>query len=368
MFNKTGNINKKPKKIWLQPVLLAGALIAIKVFSLFSGLVETLYSTGIYPIISTVLRAVTGWLPVSIGDLLYAFIIIWLLIKIVRLFKIIFRRQASWKSFGAGLLSGLSKVLWLIVLFNFLWALNYNRYGVSYQFNVKPARYTTEELKHITALLINKVNSSRQQLGDSNYKYPEPRKILTLAAESYANLTEKYPFLRYRCASVKPTLYGIPNNYLGILGYYNPFTGEAQVNTTVPAFTIPYTTCHEIAHQLGYGSESEANFVGYLAAKNSQQVLFQYSVYSNLFSYANGELFMRDSAAARANFRLLDTLVKQDYRAYRKFMQQYKSPLEPVFAMFYGQYLKANNQPKGIETYNEVIAWLIDFEKKYGNI
>lgn len=368
MLDSTGKITEKPKKIWLQPALLLAAIILIKVFSLFGGLVEKLYSTGIYPYVSTILRALTGWLPVSIGDLVYAFVIIWLLIKIVRLFKIIFRKQASFKNFGLGLLRALSKTLWVILLFNFLWALNYNRYGVSYQFNVKPAHYTTEELKHITALLINKVNNSRQQLGDSSYKYPEPRKILTLAAESYTNLTGKYPFLRYRCASVKPTLYGIPNNYLGILGYYNPFTGEAQVNTTVPAFTIPYTTCHEIAHQLGYGSESEANFVGYLAAKNSQQVLFQYSVYSNLFSYANGELFMRDSAAARANFRLLDTLVKQDYRAYRKFMQQYKSPLEPVFAMFYGQYLKANNQPKGIETYNEVVAWLIDFEKRYGSI
>ena len=53
------------------------------------------------------------------------------------------------------------------------------------------------------------------------------------------------------------------------LGYYNPFTGEAQVNTNVPAFVIPFTTCHEMAHQIGYASESEASFVGFLVIRNS---------------------------------------------------------------------------------------------------
>jgi hypothetical protein len=77
---------------------------------------------------------------------------------------------------------------------------------------------------------------------------------------------------------------------------------------------------------------------------------------------------MRDSAAARANFRGLDTLVKQDYRRYRKFLLSYKNPVEPIIRLFYGEYLKANNQPKGIDTYNEVVAWLIAYEKKFGKI
>ena len=32
----------------------------------------------------------------------------------------------------------------------------------------------------------------------------------------------------------------------------------------------------------------------------------------------------------------------------------------------YGNYLKANQQPQGLMSYNEVIAWLIAYSKKYG--
>jgi len=37
--------------------------------------------------------------------------------------------------------------------------------------------------------------------------------------------------------------------------------------------------CHELAHQVGIASESEANFMGYLATTNSDNVYFNYSGY-----------------------------------------------------------------------------------------
>jgi hypothetical protein len=32
----------------------------------------------------------------------------------------------------------------------------------------------------------------------------------------------------------------------------------------------------------------------------------------------------------------------------------------------YGEFLKANNQPAGKRSYNEVVAWLIAYYKKFG--
>ena len=89
-------------------------------------------------------------------------------------------------------------------------------------------------------------------------------------------------------------MWGWLGNYSGFTGYYNPFTGESQVNSTVPVFTIPYTACHEVAHQLGYAKEMEANFAGYLAASTSDDNFFRYSVYLDLFRYANRNLFLLD--------------------------------------------------------------------------
>ena len=58
--------------------------IVINVFSYFPAVVEAYYSGKIYPVISVVLRLVTGWIPFSIGDILYTLAGAWMA---VRLFK-----------------------------------------------------------------------------------------------------------------------------------------------------------------------------------------------------------------------------------------------------------------------------------------
>ena len=40
--------------------------------------------------------------------------------------------------------------------------------------------------------------------------------------------------------------------------------------------------------------------------------------------------------------------------------------IEPFMTRLYDRYLKLNNQPKGKATYDEVIAYLIAYMKKYG--
>jgi len=47
-------------------------------------------------------------------------------------------------------------------------------------------------------------------------------------------------------------------SYLGIGGVYFPFTGEANVNISMPHTSIPFTACHEMAHQIGFAREDEA--------------------------------------------------------------------------------------------------------------
>ena len=123
-----------------------------------------------------------------------------------------------------------------------------------------------------------------------------------------------------------------------------------------------------MAHQLGYASESEASFVGYLVIKQNNLPVFNYSAYFDLFSYANGEIFSRDSVAAKQNIKLLDTLVKKDYAAYRKYLNAYRNPVEPLLTKLYGSYLKAHNQPQGIQSYDEVVAWIVAYYKKYGTL
>jgi hypothetical protein len=260
-----------------------------------------------------------------------------------------------------------SSLLKLCIVFLLFWGLNYDRQGIAAQLQLESTQYSTDELKGLTHELLDHANKTRKKMG-KDFLYPSNKSIYEQAARAYDDVAVTYPFLEYKYHSVKSSLYGKLLAYMGYTGYYNPFTGEAQVNGVTPAFYLPFVACHEIAHQIGYGDESEASFVGYLAARASGDSDVQYSAYLDMFTYANGELFVRDSVTARANYNALDTLIKVDLKEAREFNKKYKNPLGPAIRSLYGVYLKANHQPHGIDTYDDVTGWLIAYRKKYGKI
>ena len=237
------------------------------------------------------LRLLTGWIPFSIGDILYAIAFIWLLVKTIQFFK----RKPTWIKFGLALRNLFVKCLWIYIAFLLLWALNYYRYGIGYEMNLIPARYSTEELKTVTYQLRDKLNKSARLIDSLHINYPDDKTIFEQAGNLYDTAKKSHPYLNYSHPSVKEMLAGDVGNYGGFLGYYNPFSGEAQVNTRVPSFLIPFTACHEIGHQIGFASESEASFAGYLAVRSGNLPVFNYSAYFDMFTYANSELYSRDS-------------------------------------------------------------------------
>ena len=336
-------------------------------WGMYPGAVEWAYSTGVYPHLAALLRLLFGWIPFSLGDVLYFAAGLLLVIGLVLAIRRLVRREWGWRrwlGWGRRLLEGF---LLIVLIFNLAWALNYNRLGIAYQLGLQPRPYDKATLENLVDSLLVRVNRERLACVQP---LPPATEILKGARVAYRDLRRDTSLscIYYRHASIKPSLYGEWGNYLGFLGYYDPFTGEAQVNCTVPAFTLPYTSCHEMAHQLGYASESEANFVGYLAAVHSDDPWFRYSAYFDLFSYADRELFFRDSAAARRNYRALDTLVRSDYRTLAEFYRRHRNPIEPLLNKMYDGYLKAHKQPHGIESYNEVTGWLIAYWRKYGRL
>lgn len=357
------------QRTWIRNAALLALAILLWLAAQFPLFIENRYSTHWYLVIAHIQRFITHWMPFSLGDLIYIGWGIALLTACYSLVKKLVTHAFTWPWFWLKLSRLVGKLLGLGVVFYLFWGLNYSRLGIAYQLQLNERPYTTGELDTLTGELLQKVNTTRLQLGrDTNYAYPGYRSVFTGTAAAYGKLAERFPFLTYRNPSIKRSLFSGVLTYMGYSGYYNPFSGEAQVNTKLPRFHLPYVTCHEVAHQLGYGDESEANFVGYLAAKASDDPAFTYSCYLDLFTYANGELYMRDSAAARSHYRALDTLVKIDLRAARRFFLQYKNPVEPVIHFFYGEYLKANHQPRGVDTYDAVTGWLLAYQRKYGEL
>ena len=356
----------KTKVRWLAALIFI--IILIKLAANYPSWVENSYSNQIYSGFSHFLRLLFGWLPFSFGDILYLVAILWLTWKVIKFFNLLFTKRLSWKWLKEGAVKTLFICIIIYIIFNLVWGLNYNREGIASQLNLRITKVDTAELKQLQFLLLQKVNESKQSLILSHTPYPPDNEMFKRAEACYLEAAKTYPFLKYKSYSVKTSLYGWWGNYLGFTGYYDPFTGEAQVNTTVPAFMRPYTTCHEIAHQVGYAKEEEANFVGYLAILSSKDTLFHYSAYLDLFVYANREVYFIDSNSARSAAKLLSPAVKKDIREWREFLKRHKNPFEPVIQWLYGNYLRANKQPRGMNSYNEVIVDLIAYYKKFGVI
>ena len=340
--------------------------IAIKILSLSPRAVENYYATGFYPVISRVQRLLFGWIPFSVGDLVYLFAAIWLLYRLVNLIRRLIRREVSKVWLWTACRRIVFALLLIYVLFNGLWGLNYDRRGIASQLQLNVQPYSTPELARLLTLVCVRLNTLDSLGGLASAGASSSRVLFTGAVRSYDSLAARDPRFAYSFPSIKSSLYGYLNDYLGFGGYYNPFTGEAQVNTTLPELEQPFTACHEMGHQLGYAKENEANFSGYLSARQSADPAFRFSVYADLYLYAARELYVRDSNLVRPLRDHLRPFVRQYFREVARFNRRFENPFEPVVRGLYGNYLRANSQPQGIMTYNEVVAWLIAYAKKNG--
>ena len=356
------------RKIWW--IIAIVFVIGIKIFSLNGDAVEKYYTYGIYPVFSTISGFLLGWIPFSVGDILYVTAGIWLVYKIVKNIGLIFKRGFTREMFIPKLLDSILILVFAYIVFNIFWGLNYNRSGLITQLKLTDVPYDTSDLFAINTILLDKVNASKKLLNSESNPYPDTKTLFERSRVTFEKAGEKYPFLSYhkRSESVKSSMYGWLGNYLGFTGYYNPFTGEAQVNTTVPEFLRPYIVNHEVAHQLGYAKEDAASFAGYLSILHSDDPLFKYSAYLDLFTYANREVYYIDSAKAENTYAKLDPTVLKDLDEWQAFSQAHKSFLAPVITWMYGKFLKLNEQPSGMRSYNRVIVMLAAYYKKYGVI
>lgn len=358
-------VNFRLKK-WSLAIILGFLAIAINLFSYQSGWVEEYYSAGIYPFIGAGMRRLFGWLPFSLGDILYSLVFIWLTFLLFRMIRSLFQQKTNAGKIASGLTSLINGLLLVYIYFNLFWGLNYNRLGISHQLGLQVTEQSVSKLVALTDRLIIRTNSYAAAAG-RNQAMPSG-KVLATSVKNYDKLSKTYPFLEYRPRSVKRSLFGVLGNYMGYTGYYNPFTAEAQINDAVPAFLHPFVASHEIAHQLGYAKENEANFVGFLAARVSQDTAFLYSAYFEMFLYANSELFRSDSLAARKNIKRLAPEVQRDLAELRAYRIRYENPLDKLISIFYDRYLKMNQQPDGDRTYSKVVLWLLAYYDQFGEI
>lgn len=335
--------------------------IIIKWLSHYPEFIEQYYSNGFYQFISKLFRYTLGWIPFSFGDFVYAFAIVYGLRWLYKNRKRLRKDTKQW------FVDVFSAVAIIYFAFHLFWGMNYYRLPLHKNLNLE-ADYTTEQLIAVTKKLIEKSNALYVEIKKNDttkVDLPYSKSdILKLAPKGYNNLKELFPDLEYHPKSIKKSLFSYPLTYMGFSGYLNPLTNEAQVDGLIPVYKFPTTASHEIAHQVGYAAENEANFIGCLAAIKHDDVYFKYSGYTFALRFCLNEINRRDEVLFNTLVETVNKGILENYREAREFWEAHQNPLEPFFKGFYNNFLKANNQVKGMESYSYVVALLVNYFEK----
>ncbi|MFK7782964.1 DUF3810 domain-containing protein [Psychroserpens sp.] len=337
-------------------------ILLLKVLANFPEYVESVYSHGLYVYISRGMRYAFGWLPISVGDLLYTilgiYIIRWLVVNRKRILK-------DTKHWFLDVIAAISIGYFA---FHMLWAFNYYRLPLHESLNIDKD-YTTEELVALTKQLITKTNKIQLSIANNDsVKVDMPfskSELLTMIPEGYNELSKRFPYLEYHPRSIKKSIYSLPLTYMGFSGYLNPFTNEAQVDGLIPSYKFPTTGSHEAAHQLGYAAENEANFIGSMAAMQHPNIYFQYSGHAFALRHCLNEIYKRDPEIYKTIFPKINKGVLKNYQEVRDFWDGYQNPTEPIFKSTYNNFLKANNQSAGMKSYSYIVALLVNYHKSH---
>lgn len=340
--------------------IIASSLLIFLIFQLkrYPNSVEKYYSDIIYVQISSLLQISFNFIPFSVGDVFYLVIIA----VFGRLIFNLLRSVVHWR-WTLACSTALSAVLalqLLIVIFYLLWGINYFRPPAAERLGLNDSTYTQEDLIAVATLLVDSANATRARISETEYRQNN-QVIIAGAVGAVKSLGKSSVHFRTLQPNVKPSLISYLLNYLGTAGYYNPFTTEAQINAQMPVFLRPFTACHEMAHQMGYNREDEANFVGYIAATGSSDKLLQYSAYYHGVREFMFEVMLRDTTAYKMLSSRISAEILNDFKTDRDFWLRYHGNAGIVSSLFYNQYLKINNQPEGLRTYNRMIkltmAW-----------
>jgi len=143
-------------------------------------------------------------------------------------------------------------------------------------------------------------------------------------------------------------------------------TGEAAVNPQIPAVSIPFTMCHEMAHRMSIATERDANFAGFLASMANEDVQFQYSGYFMAYRYCYNSLLgantMETSAAAARVAADVNAELKHDMDDYdRLFSSRRSETATKVANTANDTYLRTSGDSAGIRSYGEVTDLLVSW-------
>ncbi|HCS75603.1 MAG TPA: DUF3810 domain-containing protein [Clostridiales bacterium] len=358
------NLKRKLSKKYLLILLFPFGYLLNILSRRSSVLTEQYYSSAIYRGISWFIGNLFGWIPFSVAEILLpvlAVIVLWALIKWgIRLVR---NRKERWIVLGNGILNILLAISLVYFSFTALWGLNYNRQSLGSILDMDVQDSTVEELVMMTEELLESTNALREKVDEDEQGVMVPfggvKDSFKRAREGYLATAEFIPGFDAVYGRPKPLLFSSVIAYTNIWGIYIPFTAEPNVNMKVPTPMLGSTMMHELAHQLGFAREDEANYISFLTCSLHPDADFQYSGHLSALNYSLNAVYGQNAETYKDLYSRLSEGVKRDYDENSKYHEKYDGPVREAFSKSNDAYLKANNQADGERSYGRMVDLLL---------
>ncbi len=353
---------KLPQTKYVVLLIIFAASLALHIITRHSTRISDAFNFGFSNFIRGLLAGITSIIPISIGETVVIFLPLFIIILIVSVFLM----PISDTVFDKVTFRLLTLVVALYALFAFSLAPAYGSSKADALFGVNADPLSADELSSAAIILANETNTLADEI---NFNYGSFSKmeydfdVLTeKLLEAYDSLEEKYDFIGNFKSRLKPIALSEAMTYTHISGVYTYYTGESNINTNFPDYTIPFTAAHEMAHQRGFARENEANFVAFLVCMESNDPYIRYSGYLNMFEYVSSPLYSASSNLYYEALHSLDIRVKCELAEYGEFFNQYRdSTASKVSGTINDTYLKSQGVEEGEKSYGLVVDLAVNY-------
>jgi len=369
-------------RLGLSKFILPSIWIVLFVLSLLAPyapeLVASYYTQGLFRIGTSGLRFLFGSLPFALGELVYIILVILLIINIIKQFTLF----KSINQFSQKIRLLLIHLSWfgikLFVVFQLIWGFNYLQPDLTTNFKLtvqtpEDAEVAISEMNALTYELIEELNQTKNELALKKGIEHDFEQVVADVQQAYKDLAKDNPRFKIQHQSIKKAIFPSLGDYVGFLAFYQPITGEAILRSDLPILTQPYTIAHEMAHQLGYASETEANFIAFVVATECNDPHLRYSMLLQMFSYAqDAQLLLLAGnkgfevwkAQIEKNKALLSPAVLKDRANIKAFFAARADKQIQASSQLYDQFLKWNQQAAGLASYADVLKWVRAYRLK----
>jgi len=338
-----------------------GAWVVFRILLHFPHAADALVDIGPTSALGRGLSRITGTVPVSLVELLVLAVVVRQLLGAAGGLRQIREGIDTWsRTVARGGLRLAQDAGILVLLFYLLWGFQYARPGLAHHLDLEVAgELSATDLASLAGQAVRATNRAYLELhgaADAGFPTPTlpPDSLVSAIEAGWASVREELGLpdrLERRYGTPKPLMASPILKRMGLRGVYSPFTGEALVLRDLPGSQMGVTLAHEMAHQRGVTSESDANVLAFLVASRSTHPQVRYAAHR----FLEGQLVvaLMDQCLPCAETLAQQRLpgVRRDLRHSLDYWAAARGPVREMASRANHAMLRSHGIPEGTASY-----------------